>query len=123
MKIPEPKDRRMNENEKWEPYRGYYYTELDEGGISVRRGEIYDMLDNEPLRVRGYYNDENDYETHIDVELEHLLKGCVIGGLDMFGEEHRASKEKVIQLINKIYSENNWNDIYRYEALNNDIWE
>jgi len=96
---------------------GYKYTIMKDGTISVRHSEIKKMLDKQNLTIMGHYVNVDDCEYYVETEFEDLIKRCVIGNRDMFGNEWRLSLRKVKQIIEKVYYENGWDEIYDYEEV------
>ena len=105
---------------------GYKYQQNDDGTIIVRYGEIKHMLDEKTKKygvmIHGHYTDVNDCEdeSYINTEFKDLIKKVNIGQTDMFGNVWRLSLQQVKQIIDEVYYENGWDEIYDWEEVEND---
>jgi hypothetical protein len=64
-------------------------------------------------------NDCED-ESYIHTEFRDLIKKVNIGQTDMFGNVWRLSLRQVKQIIDEVYYENGWDEIYDWEEVEND---
>ena len=116
------KDTEQNTSkEKICEYYGYRYTENEDGTRNVLVREIHNVLDKKPIMVMGDYpsNDDETYTEHIYTELETLLENVVLGKVCPFGKRHRVGLDDVINVVKNIYYKKGWEDIYRYEQVEN----
>jgi hypothetical protein len=96
--------------------QGFHYTDGDNGNVKVKIGEIIRWMTEKPTIISGYYMNENGDELeYVETEFEDLIKRCVIGNRDMFGKDWRISLEGIKDIIDKVYYENGWDEIYDYE--------
>ena len=108
-------------------FYGYKYQQNDDGTISVKYSEIKHMLDEKTKKygvmIHGHFQNENDNEdeSYINTEFKDLIKKVNIGQTDMFGRVWKLSLRQVKQIIDEVYYENGWDEIYDWGRKESEV--